>query len=128
MFILSEHLIKINNYKHRNILTKLRLGILHLEIEKGRWHKIPRNNRICKMCNLNCIENEYHFTLVCPFYSNIRYNLLPQLYCINPCYFKFYHILSTTNIQLLENFAKYIYDSFETRQYYNLRQLYHFQL
>ena len=38
----------------------------HLAIEKGRHAKLERHRRICNMCNLGCVEDEYHFILICP--------------------------------------------------------------
>ena len=28
--------------------------------------------RVCKFCNFNCIEDEFHFLMVCPAYSTLR--------------------------------------------------------
>ena len=35
-------------------------------IELGRHNNIPRNERKCTLCNLNDIEDEFHFVLKCP--------------------------------------------------------------
>ena len=42
-----------------------------LEIEKGRRHRpvIPRENRICRFCNNNQIEDEIHFIFECTPYE-----------------------------------------------------------
>ena len=67
-------------------MSQFRTGILPLEIETGRFtpiydkklkknrHRTP-NERICKMCNNNEIENEYHILCVCPKYDNVRKQL-----------------------------------------------------
>ena len=34
--------------------------------------------RTCQSCNLNVVENEYHFLLVCPAYRNLRNSILPK--------------------------------------------------
>ena len=65
-FNIDLYLIHIQNINYRRILTKLRLGVLELEIETGRWTNTDRNDRICKLCTLNLVEDEYHFTLICP--------------------------------------------------------------
>ena len=41
-------------------------------IEKGRQKGIPRELRICKSCDLGCVEDEYHFVIICPAYENLR--------------------------------------------------------
>lgn len=67
----------------RSTFAKLRCGILPLEIETGRWKNKPTNERICKLCNQNEIEDECHFLFSCPFYENIRNNMYSELenYC-----------------------------------------------
>ena len=46
---------------------------------------IAINDRLCIFCNWECIEDETHFLLSCPNYSNIRNSLLDALKNI-PCY------------------------------------------
>ena len=38
----------------------------------GRYDNVPRNERICNFCNCNKIEDETHFLLDCPAYSQVR--------------------------------------------------------
>ena len=56
----------------RSIISKFRLSAHSLEIEKGRYNKIERKNRICKLCNRGEIEDEYHFFSICPHYLSYR--------------------------------------------------------
>ena len=53
-------------------LVKLRISSHKLRIETGRYNKIPRDERLCSLCNCNKIEDETHFLLDCPSYSSIR--------------------------------------------------------
>ena len=41
---------------------------LHFQIETGRFSNTLLENRICKQCDLNHVENEYHFLFHCPLY------------------------------------------------------------
>ena len=43
-----ETYLKINNFKNRRALTKLRTSNHLLAIETGRWTKIERENLLCK--------------------------------------------------------------------------------
>ena len=45
-----------------------------LAIEKGRnvKPKIPLKNRLCKLCNMNTIEEEDHMLLLCSFFDEDR--------------------------------------------------------
>ena len=47
-------------------------------IEKGRHFnpKIQPCDRLCTLCNLNEVEDEFHFIMACPYYNNIRTKLL----------------------------------------------------
>ena len=47
-------------------------------IEKGRHNNIESCNRFCPFCP-NCLEDEYHFLMLCAAYSGIRLKLLNQI-------------------------------------------------
>ena len=60
-----ELYVRMNMSKHLiSLLTQFRSGTLPLEIETRRYYGITREQRICKQCNLNVIENEHHFYLI----------------------------------------------------------------
>ena len=62
-----------SHYVHdRSFLAKIRLSAHNLEIEKGRYVEIDKNNRICKVCQNLDIEDEKHFILLCPKYEAQR--------------------------------------------------------
>ena len=50
-------------------------------IEKGRHfrNKIPIENRLCTICNLNETEDEAHFMLRCTHYSNFREKMFSNI-------------------------------------------------
>ena len=41
--------------------------------------KRTANERICKLCRLNDIKNEYHFLCVCPVYNSRRKLLFEEI-------------------------------------------------
>ena len=50
----------------RSLLCQLLCGNLKLEIETGRYnHHTPKSDHICKLCDLNAVEDCYHFILDC---------------------------------------------------------------
>ena len=59
-------------FEARRDFAKLRTSSHALEIEVGRYKDNPREERICKLCNLNCVENEAHFLTSCPYYKDER--------------------------------------------------------
>jgi len=52
-------------------LAKFRTSAHELAIETGRYTNTPQNERLCKSCNINLVETEYHFLLVCPKYREL---------------------------------------------------------
>jgi hypothetical protein len=69
-----EFYLSYYNSDIRRGFTKIRIRDHILEIEKGRYCKIPRIIRLCKTCNK--IEDEEHFILECTINSKLRTDLL----------------------------------------------------
>lgn len=68
-----EEYLKLPNFAARKAITKIRCSDHDLEIEKGRHRKIPREARLCKLCNKGQIETEVHFLINCDYYNNVKY-------------------------------------------------------
>ena len=62
----------LNCRSDRSTLTKVRFSAHKLNIEKGRYANIPRQNRVCNVCSTASVENEIHFLLECLAYSRER--------------------------------------------------------
>ena len=78
----AEPYLMLEKFHLRKALCKLRLSAHNLMIEAGRYVKpksLPRSERICKNCNLQCIENEFHFLSRCPLYDSERTVLYSQI-------------------------------------------------
>jgi hypothetical protein len=114
-FRFEKYLQAVVCNSHRVALTKLRISSHNLHIETGRYTGVDRHLRVCAKCNMSVIENEYHFLLVCPYYSDLRSTHLPRYYCHWPNLYKFVNLLNTTNVKLLINLAKFVYFSFQRR-------------
>ena len=56
----------------RKTLVELRISSHKLRIETSRHDNIPRDERLCNLCNCNRIEDETHFLLDSPSFSSIR--------------------------------------------------------
>ena len=91
-FTISKYLEKIEGRKSRCLIGKLRLGVLDLEIEKGRRFKvdnlgnktqIDRSERFCKLCQSGEVEDEVHFLFSCPTLDKTRKTYLEPL--MNMC-------------------------------------------
>ena len=53
----------------RSVLAQLRFGILPLHIETGRFNNTRLEDRTCKICELDKIEDECHLLFECDAYD-----------------------------------------------------------
>ena len=99
-------------------MSKLRLSSHTLEIERGRYTKVPAEERFCAYCKQmgqNTVEDENHFLLKCPMSDELRDKYLQSEIVNNP------HISDDEKLsQLLtdsdlKKTAKFIFLSFEHR-------------
>ncbi len=106
----------------RSPLCKLRVSAHQLMIEKGRYAipKIPVENRICNICDLNEVEDEFHFIMKCSAYSDIRSLLLSQ---IDEAYMTdgfsdmdyFLQIMKVSDLDAIKYVALFVKSAFEIR-------------
>ena len=66
--------------KYKKYISKFRLSAHSLNVETGRYDSTIRENRLCTKCNLADIEDEYHFILKCPYYTDIRNLYIKHLF------------------------------------------------
>ena len=116
-FILENYLINIINPKIRKALTKLRCVSHSLQIEIGRRgvNRCEYRQRLCKYCNLNDIEDEFHFLLICPLYKTERISYLKQYFWKEPSMYKCVQLLKNKNVDIQINLAKYVSHAFDKR-------------
>jgi hypothetical protein len=115
-FEFEDYLVSISNETTRKSLTRFRLSSHNLEIEQGRFNGIDRQNRLCKLCNQNVIESEYHFLLCCNKYDDLRRQYLGNIPW--PNVHKFKQLMSTKNKFKLFKIAKFIDESMKCRNNY----------
>ena len=80
----QKYLDIIKNKKQRKIIiimTKFRLSSDDLEIEKGRYgtNSKSEKDRLCQICNKGKVEDEFHFLMQCPFYTEDRLTLMEHI-------------------------------------------------
>ena len=107
--IQEKYLDFISDKRFKIALCKFRVSAHNLGIERGRYEKIPRENRKCTFCTLNALDNEYHFLLVCPHVTELRRKYLSPYYCRWPSLLKFDNLMSSNSKKTMLNLAKYIY-------------------
>ena len=111
----APYLYKVLNKKCRNAISKLRLSSHPLLVETGRYTGVPREQRKCTLCELNDIEDEYHFVLRCSKYQTLRDVYIPRYYSRNSSMFKFIKLLNCDKVKTLNNLAVYIIKAFKLR-------------
>ena len=115
-FCLQSYLNKPVDDIYRKYITKMRLCSHDLKIESGRYQNLPRNERICECCNLNDLEDEYHFILKCPAYNHLRSVYIKRYYSVRPSMFKLVQLLTSNNVKDLCNLGKYLYKACKLRE------------
>ena len=117
-FEMSPYLLIIQNKKHRNAKAKLRISSHQLNIETGRHTNIERLDRKCYLCNLDDLEDEYLFTLICPIYKDLRIAYTQKYFYKRPNVMKFLELLNSTRPKILNNLASLILKAFKLRKIY----------
>ena len=104
-------------------MTQLRVGALKLQIEIGR-HSVPYVDpaeRICKNCDLEEVEDEFHFVIKCPLYKRLRQALYEKITPKFPIFEtydyknKFIWLLANLDTNVLNLVAAFVYDCFKQR-------------
>ena len=95
-------------YNLRKVISQIRCSNHQLAIEKGRHKnpKTPREERLCKLCDENIVEDENHFLLNCTTYTHLRNH-----YDMN-----FLNLPDMLNMDDQHQLAQYLLSAFELRQ------------
>ena len=112
-----EHFVDVLSIrKFRHCYAQFRTGAHDLEIERGRYHNLPLDRRVCKVCSANVVEDELHFILCCRLYADIRLCFIPRKYFMNPCLHKLHILLSSKNDLIIRNVAQFICQALHRRK------------
>ena len=112
----------LRDRKHRINMAKLRCSDHNLQIETGRRSNMQVNERLCKFCILNKVEDEEHFLTECTLYSALRNRLISALekegyntkQYTNRQFMIF--LLSNENLKIVRLVATYVSDACELRK------------
>ena len=119
-----EPYLKSNIPRHYKCkITALRVGSHDLEIERGRYTKIPAKCRYCKFCQ-NEVEDECHFLTKCSLYMTKRLHLFTKLKLEefakdkdNASVFIYLLTNELDNVNSCQEIGKHIYECFKLRSY-----------
>ena len=94
-------------FEQRKLICRLRTSSHNLQIERGRYFGIPRDQRLCTKCSMNVIEDEKHTLFECLSFVTERENMINviQRHCINFSHLnnenKLLWVLNCENIEVL---------------------------
>ena len=77
-------------------------------VQTGRFAGIPRHERYCTKCGKEDLGDEFHYVLVCDFFSEDRKKSIPKYFYRNPNVLKFKELMTTTNTVLLLRLIKFV--------------------
>ena len=108
---LLEHL----DYQLRFLMAKFRLGVSDINVHFYRHRNNSEKDLLCPLCNKHK-EDEVHFVLCCPFYENMRRELIAEKYFRNPNTFKFNILMASESTTTTRKLAIYLYKAFKLRK------------
>lgn len=98
----EKHVTAVDISKFRSCMANFRSSEHNLTVEKSRHIDLNREFRDCIHCTA-VLEDEFHFVLICPLYSNIRSLYIPKYFVKNTTLHKFYGLICRQKvIKLLE--------------------------
>lgn len=102
--VLEPYFYKLPTALYLN-LAKLRTGNHRFPCERGRWLGIDISERKCILCDLQDIGDEYHYVLICPFFTDVRKKYIQTYYTTNPNILKYKQLLSDNSLPQLQRLA-----------------------
>ena len=63
-------------------MSGLHMGCLPLAVKTGWYSHIPNQERICRLCNQEEVEEQTHFTAICQRFNDLRSKLYKHCYSI----------------------------------------------
>ena len=104
------------NMKEAIDFCRFRCGNHKLPVVVGRYNNIERCNRVCSLCNLNTIGDEYHYIYVCPAFNQERVAYIQKKLLRNHNTLTMHSLFSSedrTSVSNLARFCRVIMDSFK---------------
>jgi hypothetical protein len=108
-FNFENYLDYIKEPKFRIALARFRTSSHDLAIETGRYLNTTHNERLCTQCETRMIENEYHFLLICPKFSELRAKYIKRYYYTWPTIQKFQNLMTNKSKTVTSKLSKFIY-------------------
>ena len=109
----APYLYKVLNKKMQERFFKTKIITTSIVSRDWTLYRGHREQRKCTLCELNDIEDEYHFVLRCSKYQTLRDVYIKRYYSRNPSMFKLIKLLNCDKIKSLNNLTVYIIKAFK---------------
>ena len=97
----------------------MKFGILPLKIETERYQGTPLENRLCKLCDTNSVEDEIHFMFHCPGLNDARASLCnsSELNLITDDFERLHKMLDSDNLCYTGKYVENLYTARKSIMY-----------
>ena len=108
-FALEHYLYKLTPAAMKNILF-FRLNNHKLPIQSQRYSEIPRDERLCPLCDLNEIGDEFHYLFCCPqpLILENRKLLLPKYFQHLANVMKMKQLFAKKSVKCLKKLSRFL--------------------
>ena len=99
------------------VMTKLRFGVANISTHNNRYKAVQDNDLLCPLCK-ETTEDDAHFVLLlcCPFFDNLRQELMAEQFYRNPNSFRFSSLITSTQENTIRNLCVFIIRSFKAKE------------
>jgi hypothetical protein len=103
----EDYLTSLPEHLYLPIL-KFRTANHKFPVETGRWSNIPYINiKKCPLCQ-NDLGDEFHYLMVCNYFTEKRKQLIPSYFHTYPNIIKYQKLLKSSNREILKNLSIFI--------------------
>ena len=108
----SEKYLMLSNLSDRISICKFRCRNIKIPVVILGYanSNTAYENRLCSICDMNEVGDEYHYILKCPAFQDHRNRYLSEFYITNPNMEKFAQLFQSSNNTVLCKLAKFTYE------------------
>ena len=114
-FEFEKYLENVTSRKLRIAFAKMRTCSHSLNIHTGRYTRLDRSLRLCQLCDIAEVEDEFHFIFKCTCYDQLRDRYIKRYYRNRPNMCKLIELFNTQNQSEVYLLCKYITEALKVR-------------
>ena len=102
----QNYVLKLPKY-YIYAMCKFKCVNHYMPIVAGRYSDTPIDERLCTICQLNEIGDEFHYLFNCTFFSTQRARLMMRYYYTQPNMYKMIQLFESSDFNDMLNLAKF---------------------